>query len=124
MNQSLGETMNSGSIEEGLEEAILEYAINTFPYIEAFEHLPGYEESDFRQTLSDLIDASVIKIGFYYEDMQDNLVIFYFLHTDEENYIVLGLDPEKVQVNISSDIEGVFRLDEQQYVEILQIPLC
>jgi len=112
------------SLEEGLEEAILEYAIDTFPYKEAFEQIPGHEVEEYRQTLSDLIEADVLKIGFYYEEMQESLIIFYFLRIDEENYIVLGLDPDKVQVHIPSDVEGIFRLDEEQYIDILQIPLC
>ncbi|MGK5092270.1 hypothetical protein WDW89_09715 [Deltaproteobacteria bacterium TL4] len=111
------------SLEDGLEEAILEYAIDTFPYREAFEQIPGHAMEEYRETLADLIEAEVLKIGFYYEEMQESLIIFYFLRIDVENYIVLGLDPEKVQVHIPSEIEGIFRLDEEQYIDILQIPL-
>ena len=111
------------SIEDGLEEAIIEYAIDTFPYRDAFEQIPGHETSEYRETLADLIETRVLKIGFYYEEMMENLIIFYFLRIDEENYIVLGLDPDKVQINIPREVEGIFRLDEEQYIDILQIPL-
>ncbi|MBF0236444.1 MAG: hypothetical protein HQM12_01965 [SAR324 cluster bacterium] len=117
------ENFESVSVENGLEDAILEYAIDTFPYRETFSQIPGHKDDEYRETLSELIDAGVLKVGFYYEEMQENLIIFYFLQCDEENYLVIGLDPEKVRVNIPGDVEGVFRLDDEQYLDMLQMPL-
>ena len=62
-------------------------------------------------------------MGFYYEEMQESLTLFYFLKVRNQAHIVLGLDPENVQVAINEGIDGVFRIDEDQYIELLQIPL-
>ena len=117
------QSSEASSFEEGLEEAILEFAIDTFPYREAISQLPEHGIDGYRQTLSGLIDSGMLKIGFYYEEMLENLIIFYFLRMDDENFIVLGLDPESIQVNIPDEVEGIFRLDEEQYLDILQLPL-
>ncbi len=106
-------------LDNELEEMVLEYAIDTFPYTEAFEYLPGYDGDD-RQLLIDLIDAELLKIGFYYEEMQENFTIFYFLQIYDETFIVLGLD-SKIRVEISSEDNGIFQLDESQYIDLCQI---
>ncbi len=103
------------------EEVVLQYAIDTFPYSDAFEYLPGYEGND-REVLSNLIDSGLLKIGFYYEELQEGLTIFYFLEVEEENYIVLGLDAA-IRVEIPIDVDGIFRLDDEQYIDLLQIQI-
>ncbi|MBF0279810.1 MAG: hypothetical protein HQM13_18575 [SAR324 cluster bacterium] len=106
-------------LESGWEEMILEYAIDTFPYKDAFEYLPGYQ-GDEREFLSELIDSGVLKIGFYFEEMQEDLTIFYFLQIYDETYIVLGLDSE-IQVEIFPDDDGIFQIDEEQYIDLHQL---
>ncbi len=101
------------------DEMLLEYAIDTFPYKEAFEHLPGYQGND-RAFLTELIDSGLLRIGFYYEDMQEDLTIFYFLQIYDDTYIVLGFDAE-VRVEISTEGAGVFQLDEEQFMSLCQI---
>jgi hypothetical protein len=120
----LHEFTDSSTLESNLEGAILEYAINTFPFADAFEFFPGLEEEDCRDTLTELVQNGGIKVGFYYEEMQDSLTLFYFLRVHDQTHVVLGLDPDRVQVAIDEDFDGVFRLDEEQYIELLQIPLC
>ena len=122
-HELLNQPAESSTFTANLETAILEYAINTFPYCEAIEYLPGYEETDFRDTLIDMINQRAIKIGFYYEEMQGNLILFYFLHLGQDNHIVLGLNPKRVRIVISQDMGGIFCLNEEQYIELLQIPL-
>lgn len=107
--------------ESGWEEMVLEYAIDTFPFTEAFEYLPGYQGDD-RQFLTELIESGLLKIGFYFEEMQENLTIFYFLQTYDEKYIVLGLDAD-IRVEIFPDDEDIFQLDEEQYIDLCQIHL-
>jgi hypothetical protein len=70
-----------------------------------------------------MITNGGLKVGFYYEEMQESLILFYFLKVRNQAHIVLGLDPENIQVAINEDIDGVFRIDEEQYIELLQIPL-
>jgi hypothetical protein len=55
--------------------------------------------------------------------MQENLTILYFLRLDEEKHVVLGLDPNEVCVSISN-VDGIFRLNDDQYMNLLKIPLC
>lgn len=119
----LEQAPNAAALEANLEGAILEYAINTFPFADAFEYFPGLEAEDFRETLTEMIGNGGLKVGFYYEEMQDSLTLFYFLRVLHQTHIVLGLDPENIQVSINEDIDGVFRIDEEQYLELLQIPL-
>ncbi len=108
-------------LESGWEEMILEYAIDTFPYKDAFEYLPGYQ-GDEREFLTDLVDSGVLKIGFYFEEMQEDLTIFYFLQVYDETYLVLGLDAE-IQVEIFPDDDGIFQIDEEQYMDLYQVYL-
>ena len=122
-NQLAEQVSNSQSLEANLEGAILEYAINTFPFADSFDYFPGLENADFRETLTEMITNGGLKVGFYYEEMQESLTLFYFLKVRDHAHIVLGLDPENVQVAINEDIDGVFRIDEEQYIELLQIPL-
>ena len=70
-----------------------------------------------------MIDEGTVKVGFYYEEMQENLTLFYFLCVDGETHIVLGLDPNHMQVSITSGSNGIFRLNDEQYLSILQVPL-
>ena len=70
-----------------------------------------------------LISEGIIKVGFYFEEMQENLTILYFLRLDEEKHVVLGLDPKEVSVSISN-VNGIFRLNDEQYVNLLKIPHC
>ena len=42
---------------------------------------------------------------------------------DEENHIVLWPDPKEVCVSISN-VDGIFRLNDNQYMNLLKIPLC
>ena len=114
---------NSQSLEANLEGAILEYAINTFPFADSCEFFRGLDNSAVRETLTEMINNGGLKVGFYYEEMQESLTLFYFLKVRNQAHIVLGLDPENVQVAINDDIDGVFRIDEEQYIELLQIPL-
>ena len=111
------------AVEDSLEEAILEYAISSFPYAEALELIPGCRPDSIRNTLSEMIDEGTVKVGFYYEEMQENLTLFYFLCVDGETHIVLGLDPNHMQVSITSGSNGIFRLNDEQYLSILQVPL-
>jgi hypothetical protein len=122
-SQPTGQASNSQSLEAHLEGAILEYAINTFPFADSFDYFPGLENADFRKTLTEMINNGGLKVGFYYEEMQESLTLFYFLKVRNQAHIVLGLDPENIQVAINEDIDGVFRIDEEQYIELLQIPL-
>lgn len=111
------------AVEDSLEEAILEYAISAFPYAEALELIPGYRPESIRNTLFQMIDEGTVKVGFYYEEMQENLTLFYFLCVDGETHIVFGLDPNHVQVSITADTNGIFRINDEQYLDILQVPL-
>ena len=70
-----------------------------------------------------MVSDGVVKVGFYYEEMQESLTIFYFLRLNEEKHVVLGLDPNEVCVSISN-VNGIFRLNDEQYVNLLKIPLC
>ena len=115
--------ISASLVEEGLESVILEYAISTFPFSGAFENVPGYREDELPELIQGLIFEGIVKIGFYYEEMQENLTIFYFLRLNEEKHVVLGLDPKEVSVSISN-VNGIFRLNDEQYVNLLKIPLC
>jgi hypothetical protein len=111
------------AVEDSLEEAILEYAISAFPYAEALELIPGCRPESIRNTLFQMIDEGTVKVGFYYEEMQENLTLFYFLCVEGETHIVFGLDPNHVQVSITTDTNGIFRINDEQYLDILQVPL-
>ena len=37
-------SISASALEQGLETAILDYAISTFPFYGAFESVPGYSE--------------------------------------------------------------------------------
>jgi hypothetical protein len=117
------ENFEQRAVEDCLEEAILEYAIGVFPYAEALELIPGYRPESIRNTLFQMIDEGTVKVGFYYEEMQENLTLFYFLCVDGETHIVFGLDPNHVQVSITADTNGIFRINDEQYLDILQVPL-
>ena len=117
------ENIYSSLVEEGLESVILEYAISTFPFSGAFENVPGYRADELPELIQGLIFEGTVKVGFYYEEMQENLTIFYFLRLNDEKHVVLGLDPKEVSVSISN-INGIFRLNDEQYVNLLKIPLC
>ena len=117
------ENISASLVEEGLESVILEYAISTFPFSGAFENVPGYREDELPELIQGLIFEGIVKVGFYYEEMQENLTIFYFLRLNEEKHVVLGLDPKEVSVSISN-VNGIFRLNDEQYVNLLKIPLC
>ena len=121
--KSASENISASLVEEGLESAILEYAISTFPFSGAFENVPGYREDELPELIQGLIFEGIVKVGFYYEEMQENLTIFYFLRLNEEKHVVLGLDPKEVSVSISN-VNGIFRLNDEQYVNLLKIPLC
>ena len=121
--KSGAENISSSLVEEGLESVILEYAISTFPFSGAFENIPGYREDELPELIQGLIFEGIVKVGFYYEEMQENLTIFYFLRLNEEKHVVLGLDPKEVSVSISN-VNGIFRLNDEQYVNLLKIPLC
>ena len=47
-NQLAEQISNSPSLEANLEGAILEYAINTFPFADSFDYFPGLENADCR----------------------------------------------------------------------------
>jgi len=121
--KSATENISASLVEEGLESVILEYAISTFPFSGAFENVPGYREDELPELIQGLIFEGIVKVGFYYEEMQENLTIFYFLRLNEEKHVVLGLDPKEVSVSISN-VNGIFRLNDEQYVNLLKIPLC
>ena len=121
--KSATQNISSSLVEEGLESVILEYAISTFPFSGAFENVPGYREDELPELIQGLIFEGIVKVGFYYEEMQENLTIFYFLRLNEEKHVVLGLDPKEVSVSISN-VNGIFRLNDEQYVNLLKIPLC
>ena len=106
-----------------MKTAILDYAISTFPFYGAFESVPGYREEELSDLIEGLVSDGVVKLGFYYEEMQESLTIFYFLRLNEEKHVVLGLDPNEVCV-IISNVNGIFRLNDEQYVNLLKIPLC
>ena len=113
----------TSEFEQGLETAILDYAISTFPFSSAFENVPGYREDELSDLIERLVSEGVVKVGFYYEEMQESLTIVYFFRLNEEKHVVLGLDPNDVYVSIS-DVNGIFRLNDEQYVNLLKIPLC
>ena len=114
--------INSSSVEKGLESVILDYAISTFPFAGAFESVPGYRKDELHLLIQEMISEGIVKVGFYYEEMQQNLTILYFLRLTEEKHMVLGLDPQKVTVGISN-VKGIFRLNDEQYMNLLKIPL-
>ena len=116
-------SISTSELEQGLETAILDYAINTFPFSSAFENVPGYREDELSDLIERLVSEGVVKVGFYYEEMQESLTIVYFFRLNEEKHVVLGLDPNDVYVSIS-DVNGIFRLNDEQYVNLLKIPLC
>ena len=117
------ENKSASLVEQGLESVILEYAISTFPFSGAFENVPGYREDELPELIQGLISEGIVKVGFYFEEMQENLTIFYFLRLNEEKHVVLGLDPKEVSVSISN-VNGIFRLNDEQYVDLLKIPHC
>ena len=117
------ENISASLVEEGLESVILEYAISTFPFSGAFENVPGYRKDELPELIQGLIFEGIVKVGFYYEEMQENLTILYFLQLDEEKHVVLGLDPNEVCVSISN-VDGIFRLNDDQYMNLLKIQLC
>ncbi len=110
-------------LDQGLEEVILQYAIRSFPYTEALKTLPGQTDERVPHLLTRLIQKESLKIGFHYEEMQDRLTLLYFLRIEGDTHTVIGLDPDRVRVSISSEVQGLFRLDDEQYLDILQIPL-
>jgi len=116
-------SMSASALLQGLETVILDYAISTFPFYGAFESVPGYHEEELSDLIEGLVSEGIVKVGFYYEEMQECLTIFYFLRLKEEKHVVLGLDPKEVCV-IISNVNGVFRLNDEQYVNLLKIPLC
>ena len=121
--KSASENISALLVEQGLESVILEYAISTFPFFGAFENVPGYREDELPELIQGLISEGIVKVGFYFEEMQENLTIFYFLRLNEEKHVVLGLDPKEVSVSISN-VNGIFRLNDEQYVNLLKIPHC
>ena len=121
--KSVSKNISSSIVDEGLESVILKYAISTFPFSGAFENVPGYRENELPELIQGLIFEGIVKVGFYYEEMQENLTIFYFLRLNEEKHVVLGLDPKEISVSISN-VNGIFRLNDEQYVNLLKIPLC
>ena len=121
--KSVAEKLSASLVEQGLESVILEYAISTFPFSGAFENVPGYREDELPELIQGLISEGIVKVGFYFEEMQENLTIFYFLRLNEEKHVVLGLDPKEVSVSISN-VNGIFRLNDEQYVNLLKIPHC
>ena len=121
--KSAAENISTSLMEQGLESVILEYAISTFPFSGAFENVPGYREDELPELIQELIFEGIVKVGFYYEEMQENLTIFYFLRLNEEKHVVLGLDPKEISVSISN-VNGIFRLKDEHYVNLLKIPLC
>ena len=123
LEETACENINGSVVEQELETAILEYAIITFPFSSAFESVPGYREEELPDLIEGLISEGIVKVGFYYEEMQENLTILYFLRLDEEKHVVLGLDPNEVCVSISN-VDGIFRLNDDQYMNLLKIPLC
>ena len=120
---SAAENISASLVEQGLESVILEYAIIIFPFSGAFENVPGYREDELPELIQGLISEGIVKVGFYFEEMQENLTIFYFLRLNEEKHVVLGLDPKEVSVSISN-VKGIFRLNDEQYVNLLKIPHC
>ena len=123
LEETACENINGSVVEQELETAILEYAISTFPFSSAFENVPGYHEEELPDLIEGLISEGIVKVGFYYEEMQENLTILYFLRLDEEKHVVLGLDPNEVCVSISN-VDRIFRLNDDQYMNLLKIPLC
>lgn len=117
------ENIHASMLEQGLEEAILKYAISTFPFSGAFENIPGLQENELQDLIENLISKGIVKVGFYFEEMQENLTIVYFLQLDEEKHLVLGLDPNETCVSISN-VNGIFRLNDEQYMNLLNIPIC
>ena len=115
--------ISASFLEQDLESVIFKYAIRTFPFSSAFENVPGYREEELPELIQGLISEGIIKVGFFYEEMQEDLTIFYFLRLSKEKHLVLGLDPKEVSVFISN-VNGIFRLSDEQYVNLLKIPLC
>ena len=119
----MSKKIKSSSVEKGLESVIMDYAISTFPFAGAFESVPGYRKDELHLLIQEMISEGIVKIGFYFEEMQQNLTILYFLRLTKEKHMVLGLDPQKVTVGISN-VNGIFRLNDEQYINLLKIPLC
>lgn len=115
--------ISAPALEQELKNAILGYAISTFPFSDAFENVPGYRSDELYDLIEGLVTEGVVKIGFYYEEMQESLTIIYFLQLNEEKHMVLGLDPNEVCVSISN-VNEIFRLNDEQYMNLLKIPLC
>jgi hypothetical protein len=111
-------------LDQGLEQIILQFAIRSFPYSDALKTLPGQDDERVPQLLSRMIQSESLKIGFHYEEMQDKLTLLYFLRVEDDTHVVLGLDPQRARVSISDDVQGLFRLNDEQYLDILQTPLC
>ena len=122
--ESLKQDCKNTLIDQCLETAIVDHAIKTFPYFEAFEKLPGFQKEQVPVLLSDMVSTGMLKIGFYFEELQDYLTIFYFLRAKDDCHIVLGMDPKELSVSISPEIKGVFRLSEEQYVNLFEVPHC
>mgnify|MGYP006989119110 FL=1 len=87
--KSVAENIPASPLEQGLESVILEYAISTFPFSGAFENVPGYRENELPDLIQGLINEGIVKVGFYYEEMQENLTIFYFLRLNEDRKSVV-----------------------------------
>jgi len=121
--EQLQSRMGASALEDALESAIMEHAIDRFPYSDALQHFYDVEDSESRQLLEEYIGEGVVKIGFYYEEMQENLVIFYFLRAGNAHYTILGLNPTQTQINIDPKVNSIFRLHDQQYIDLLQIPM-
>ena len=83
------EKINAPVVEQELETAILEYAISTFPFSSAFENVPDYREEELSDLIEGLISEGIVKGGFYYEEMQENLTILYFLRLYKEKHVCL-----------------------------------
>lgn len=108
-------------LERDWEEEVLEYAINTFPYADDFNFLPGFH-GDEREVLTGLLEAGLLRIGFYYEEMLSDLKIFYFLQVYDNTFIILGKDAN-LRVEIVTEGGGMFPLDDEQYLELSQTKL-
>ena len=121
--KTAAEEISASLLEQDLESVILKYAIKIFPFSSAFENVPGYRDEELPELIQGLISEGIIKVGFYYEEMQEDLTIFYFLRLCKEKHLVLGLDPKDISVFISN-VNGIFRLSDEQYVNLLKIPLC
>ena len=111
-------------LDHCLESAIIEHAIKTFPFAESLLGIPPCIDQSLDCLLHDLLSTGLLKIGFYYDKLQDNLSIFYFLREEGEVFSMLDVKPYELKVTMDANIKAVFGLSEEQYINLLGVTLC